>query len=366
MRRFLLLTTTLLLTIALLYSPRVRTQEPEKALPNPVDYPAAGANCKRRVKLSPWVGTPGVDWPKTFQCVLSIHTCDGVKTYKSGVRAAGAGMCADYWAAHGALTNREVCCDAPTQNKLPRPADYPAARQDCKNKERLIVDPVRRVEVAPGNRTIKCQFSTRVCGVTKQYESEERENTPNACVDYEAAATALLGLLVCCDSPEERPPCEKYSGEITCDCNADGRDETRKEFESCGIPGLWPTRFRSRCEDWVRMDGTLGYATDVGIQRQGSAYLEFTLKCPALECDRKFKPCEQEANEEYEKCTFSGVRRVRVDCFAQQEAALKKCRQNRDRCLKQINKGGPDPNPQPLPTPTPPATGPILFTSLKF
>lgn len=111
MRRILLLTISILL-IPSLFSATAAPQQPEQSnLPNPADYPAAGPTCQNRVKLSPWVGTPGVDWPKTFRCVLSIHTCDGVKTYTSGVRPAGTGMCADYWSAHDALVNREVCCD---------------------------------------------------------------------------------------------------------------------------------------------------------------------------------------------------------------------------------------------------------------
>lgn len=99
--------------ILVLPAPAAAPQQPEQSnLPNPADYPAAGPNCRRTVKLSPWIGTPGVEWPKTFQCVLSMHTCEGPKTYKSGVRPAGTGMCADYWRVHDALVNREVCCDA--------------------------------------------------------------------------------------------------------------------------------------------------------------------------------------------------------------------------------------------------------------
>jgi hypothetical protein len=110
MRRILLLTVTLLL-IPSFYSAAAAPEQPEEPLPTSADYSAAGPNCKRRVKLSPWVGTPGVDWPNTFRCVLTIHTCDGVKTYRSGVRSAGTGMCADYWGAHNAVATREICCD---------------------------------------------------------------------------------------------------------------------------------------------------------------------------------------------------------------------------------------------------------------
>jgi hypothetical protein len=110
MRRILLLTAALL-SIPFIYSDAAAPQQPEEPLPTAADYPEAGPNCKRRVKLTPWVGTPPVDWPNTFQCVLDIHTCDGVKTQKSGVRASGINMCADYWKAHVALSTREICCD---------------------------------------------------------------------------------------------------------------------------------------------------------------------------------------------------------------------------------------------------------------
>src|SRR5688572_15660178 len=110
MRRILLLT-ILLLLIPSFFSATSARQELGDPLPNPADYPAAGPSCQRRVSVTPWVGTPGVEWPKTFRCVLSIHTCDGVKTFRSGVRAVGAGMCDDYWKVHRELTDREICCD---------------------------------------------------------------------------------------------------------------------------------------------------------------------------------------------------------------------------------------------------------------
>jgi hypothetical protein len=61
----------------------------------------------------------GVDWPKTYQCVLTYHTCFGAKTVRSSVRPGGTGMCADYWAVHDALAQREICCD---QEKREKPA----------------------------------------------------------------------------------------------------------------------------------------------------------------------------------------------------------------------------------------------------
>jgi hypothetical protein len=112
MRLCLLFTLVILLSIGLPLLPLGQSQKPEEVkLPVPQDFPEAGENCKRRVNMSPWIGMPGVDWPNTFQCVLQIHTCEGVKQYKSGVRNAGATMCADYSRTLAAFVNREICCD---------------------------------------------------------------------------------------------------------------------------------------------------------------------------------------------------------------------------------------------------------------
>jgi hypothetical protein len=81
--------------------------EPE--LPNPADFTAAGPGCQSKKNVSPWVGTPAAG-AATFQCVLTVQTCDGPKTFKSGARSGGTGMCDDYWKVHGALANREICC----------------------------------------------------------------------------------------------------------------------------------------------------------------------------------------------------------------------------------------------------------------
>jgi hypothetical protein len=86
-------------------------QPVQNALPNPNDFIPAGAHCQKRVNMSPWVGTPAVDWPKTYRCVLTYHNCLGPQTVQSSVRPGGEGMCKDYWAVHSALANREICCD---------------------------------------------------------------------------------------------------------------------------------------------------------------------------------------------------------------------------------------------------------------
>jgi hypothetical protein len=122
MRRVWLLTAALLIVASILAAPPAGSQQPpQNTLPNPTDFVPAGPHCQRRVNVSPWVGTPEVNWPKTFQCVLSIHTCRGVKTYRSAERPGGDGMCDDYWSVHHALANREICCDPGSREEKQQP-----------------------------------------------------------------------------------------------------------------------------------------------------------------------------------------------------------------------------------------------------
>jgi hypothetical protein len=120
-RRVLLL---LLALPVLLASPSAAEEELGDPLPDPDSYPAAGPGCQDKRRMSPFVATPGVDWPSTYRCVLDIHTCDGVRTYTSGVRPGGTGMCADFWSVHDALARREICCDAGA-NREERSVDIP-------------------------------------------------------------------------------------------------------------------------------------------------------------------------------------------------------------------------------------------------
>lgn len=119
MRRFLLFTITLLLMSAVLDSPSVRTQETETGLPDSSEFTEAGSGCDNKVNLTPGVTVPAVDWPNTFRCELKIHTCDGMKTYRSEVRKAGPNLCADYWAKLKELEAREICCDKDIRCKNP-------------------------------------------------------------------------------------------------------------------------------------------------------------------------------------------------------------------------------------------------------
>lgn len=111
MRLFPLLTLALCLVVTIPLSPPALTQQAELAPPTGEDFPEAGANCKRKLRLSTAVTTPTTKFTETIQCVLLVHTCDGPKEYRSNVRKDRRGACDDYWKAARDLQNREVCCD---------------------------------------------------------------------------------------------------------------------------------------------------------------------------------------------------------------------------------------------------------------
>jgi hypothetical protein len=115
-RRLLLLLLVLPLLLAL---PAAAEEELGDPLPDPDAYRSAGPTCQNRVKMSPWVGMPAVNFPETSRCVLVIHTCKGPERSESNVRKDETGMCADYEKVEKALASREICCDkgAPEQPK---------------------------------------------------------------------------------------------------------------------------------------------------------------------------------------------------------------------------------------------------------
>ena len=132
MRRILLLITTILVTITLLPSPTVQTQLPENdqfpkphnaekdEFPKPETYPQAGANCKDKRKLEPWLGMPDVG-PGKSRCVLSVSNCqtDTTDVYRSGARDSGTVSldCSDY-ESDGSAWEDESCCDRIHRRKM--------------------------------------------------------------------------------------------------------------------------------------------------------------------------------------------------------------------------------------------------------
>jgi hypothetical protein len=111
MKRILISIVALFIAFTISHIPPAQTQGPEQQLPKPEDFPPANPGCRNKGKLSPIVLTPEVEFPKTFTCELHITFCGNVRKFRSNVRNAGTGMCSDYWAAHDALLNLDVCCD---------------------------------------------------------------------------------------------------------------------------------------------------------------------------------------------------------------------------------------------------------------
>jgi hypothetical protein len=245
MRRTLLATLTVLVTINLLTSPTVQTQQPEQdqfpkphnreqdKFPKPETYPPAGANCKDKRKLEPWLGTPDVSTGKS-RCVLSFYNCQTDKTdvYQSGPRESGTVSldCSDYLRAKEALGNIEICCDP----KCEKPAtpwfdrgEPGYSGPECKNRQ-----PIRTTIDTKGFVFLY------MCGLPVFVHDAKKEKWPRygQGTNIEAYERALrryviekVGPYVCCDSfnASVRPgsSCDPRF-DLDCDGTSNGTDRT--------------------------------------------------------------------------------------------------------------------------------------------
>lgn len=272
---------TLLLSIVSFLGPTTRMQEPLSGLPKTSEYPEAGPNCKRKVRLSPWIGTPEVDWPNTFYCVLDIHTCEGVKRYRSAVRRAGRDMCADYRRRYNELLDREVCCDSNCQ--LPKENFQPGGESDelnpfdCKNLQNL--------EIA----ILSDQVTASACGrVLLRRFAESREELENTARRWRNKAP----VKVCCErlSPDEllgegaEQPLVGVEGEVLETAYQDSdfytfaSNATMDPFpEGMRIPHVLPDTACEGCK-WILMSGKLK-CTPQG-SNAGLFWYEANWKCP--------------------------------------------------------------------------------------
>lgn len=242
MRRILLLI-ILLLFIPSFFAATAAPQQAGEPLPDPDDYPKAGANCSRKVNLSPWVGTPGVEWPRTFRCVLSINTCNGVKTYTSGVRPGGAGMCADYWRAHDALVNREICCDQGSREEK-RPTEEKRSRErECEPPTPWFDGASGCTEFRSPQLVINGGAATLyMCGYPVFYYKDSNLSDPLFANAYKAALRDQLlstsSSKVCCDrfrqAVRTKKPCDPRR-----DVDCDGRPN-KTDLDSIKMPGINP------------------------------------------------------------------------------------------------------------------------------
>jgi hypothetical protein len=94
----------------------------QNTLPNPDDFVPAGPHCQSRVRVGAIVQTPAVNWPKTYRCELTFHTCQGVRSISSSERPGGRGMCDDYRGVAAALAGRAICCDQGSREESPQAA----------------------------------------------------------------------------------------------------------------------------------------------------------------------------------------------------------------------------------------------------
>ena len=220
MKRLLLLTITILVAVTPLLMRPAQTQEPDEVkLPTPADYPAAGPSCKYKVQMTPWVGVPDVQPTETVKCVLDIHTCDGVKRFTSGVRSVGANVCADFWRAHDALVNREICCEK-KNCKPPNLGSVPPPWFDRSNPCRSV----QRGTMSWGqNRrsSLDVSYTITVCGQVIRFIQERTDLA-------ERQPPGVKTFQVCCEkwqrSAATTPPCDRLK-DIDCDGTVNERDE---------------------------------------------------------------------------------------------------------------------------------------------
>jgi hypothetical protein len=122
MRRILLTFALLVITPSILMRP-AQMQEQEKPPPDPAIYTPAGPTCKKKVRLSPWVGTP------VGRCLLNIHVCGG-RVDKYGL-ARRTGDCDDFRKVADALTDREICCDEDAADENQPTGDERPPERQC-------------------------------------------------------------------------------------------------------------------------------------------------------------------------------------------------------------------------------------------
>jgi hypothetical protein len=232
MRRILLLTITILLSITVPLSPPAETQQPEQELggdklPNPEDY-SAGENCKRKSKLAPNVTMPAEPGTASqYRCVLSFYNCETDKTeiYRSDPHGPRA-RCAKYQELKGALIHREVCCE---KEELPCTPPEPTSSGPnwfdttyrCKDlKETNLTN-----TVVGG----KCQLKYSVCGaVVFTILSAQRLNAAD-CTRWADNYESKFPPRVCCDRWRQAAVADSPCNPLR-DADCDGKLNAQDDF----------------------------------------------------------------------------------------------------------------------------------------
>lgn len=235
--RCVLIVTLPLVLISFIFSTPAGTQQKAKnTLPNPADFPQAGPTCKRRVKVSPIVTTPGVKWPMTFRCELTFHTCAGPETVTSDERKTGAGMCADYWKVHDELAKREICCDEGSPQASPSPQQTPSPEPKCQSVAPWFDRSSSCKEVKDTQLTISGGTATLyMCGYPVFYHTAGHDDLFNQAYRQAFADRLRARRLdkVCCDKFKEAvttgKPCDPRA-DVDCDGQPNGSDTTEGGF----------------------------------------------------------------------------------------------------------------------------------------
>jgi hypothetical protein len=168
MKRILLMAITTFVSITFLPSPTVQTQQPEEdQFPKMEDYPEAGANCKFKQQLAPWLGTPGAG-PGKYRCLLTVYNCKTrqTDTYRSLPRDSETFSCDDYEKKKDELAKREICCD---QCERPRPRSEPWFDKGapCASRERGTYS-----SAFNRRNPNEASVSISICGEVIRYVSE--------------------------------------------------------------------------------------------------------------------------------------------------------------------------------------------------
>lgn len=244
----------------------------------------------------------------------------------------------------------------PQPSPTPTPEPIPA---NCQKKSKVELGSSHGDWFDFGKGLIVCVQDYYICGKGYSRKSEPRSNATADCASFYSSVKDSLPKEVCCD-------CPRYTIEVTCDCDADGRDE--KEHGRVVVEECDP-RFTHnesvKCQDRVLQNGRWFNPWDsVGYSEAAADDAYFKMldeTCPVIKCYRG--KSQLDAQQECDSCKWrifntvgasglaADVDREVKHCNDVYDANKEKYRQTLEACLLGIKKG-PSPRPQPLPTPT--------------
>jgi hypothetical protein len=175
---------------------------------------------------------------------MDIHTCDGVKHYKSGVRSAGTDMCADYWRVHNQLAGREICCDGGSREEKPQPVNKPAEKEKCEPDTSWLGDSSDCKDVQSPQLVINRGIATLwMCGYAVFSYRHSDLNDGNFATFYRSVMRYQLASSgsskVCCDKFRQAvrtgKPCDPR---VDVDCDGTPNKSDHDEFKMPDFDGF--------------------------------------------------------------------------------------------------------------------------------